>query len=114
MKLGLFIAILLFLLSCGKDPFKNPNPQTTTLNFSSSGGCLCTTDYMPVCGEDKKDYENLCLSQCFGNKKSTSGHCKCEITQTVCGSDHSDFNECDAIAKNITILKYESCGNSNL
>lgn len=44
--------------------------------------CICTMIYMPVCGENKKDYSNSCQANCAGIKKYTMGTCQ-EIKDEV-------------------------------
>ena len=39
-------------------------------------GCMCTRQYDPVCGCDKKTYGNACEANCAGIKNFTKGECK--------------------------------------
>lgn len=106
------LLILIFVIAiwgCGKDPLSNNN-NPSSANPIALNSCQCNSDFSPVCGADKKDYENICLAQCFGNKSVTSGHCQCSNTLEVCGSDGATYSECDALSKNISIVKFIPCG----
>jgi hypothetical protein len=110
----IFIIFYIFILSsCGVDTLKKSSSASSELsNQNTSVSCMCTTDYSPVCGTDKKSYENACLAKCFGNQSFLAGNCTCKTEVLVCGIDQITYNECEARSKNITITKYVPC-NSN-
>jgi hypothetical protein len=113
-RIGLFV--LLFLLSaCGKEMSKPLTSTTQTESTLKLAQCNCDSSYSPVCGSDKKNYDNKCIAQCFGLSVNKSGHCDCSTNQTlVCGKDGLDHTECDAIAAQVEIVKYIPCAASEL
>jgi hypothetical protein len=62
----LFGTLLLFVMSCGKDP--NCVEQLNS-------DCICTMHYAPVCGCNDKTYGNACVAECAGITNYTEGTC---------------------------------------
>ena len=64
--------VLLLFLSCNQSvepPVESQEPLEEARN------CICTMQYEPVCGEDKKQYSNSCVAECAGVKNYTLGEC---------------------------------------
>lgn len=65
LSLLLFGALLLFVMSCGKDP---------NCVEEEDQNCLCYMNYDPVCGCNNKTYGNACAADCAG-VEYTAGAC---------------------------------------
>ena len=108
----LFCALFLLLSSCGADKLKKNASTATISNLSVS--CGCTSTYSPVCSGGK-DYDNICIAQCFGTAAVSPGHCDCNSsTVLVCGIDGQNHTECEAKNSNIEIVKYIPCGQQEI
>ena len=68
MKTRLICLALFGLMGCTK-PTITPGCQAKT-----NALCVCTTQYDPVCGCDKRTYGNACQANCAG-VSSTPGAC---------------------------------------
>lgn len=66
-KLFTLFCISLLAFSCNK---------TSKCGGESKANCVCTMQYDPVCGCDKKTYGNECLAECEGITSYTKGECK--------------------------------------
>ncbi|MCE3225559.1 MAG: protease inhibitor Kazal-type [Bacteroidetes bacterium] len=70
MKLTLFcfMTVSLMFISCGR--------KNSCVEKAASPDCVCTMQYDPVCGCNKKTYSNACVAECHGIKEYTKGECK--------------------------------------
>ena len=77
-KTWLIIALIAYMVFWYKNPEKGKDYIDTSIDKINSvinKGEACTAQYDPVCGEDKKLYNNLCLAQKAGMKNVTLGVC---------------------------------------
>lgn len=65
--------ILLFIFLACNGTSEKPAQKNEALEEENA--CICTMQYDPVCGEDKKQYSNACMADCAGVKNYTLGEC---------------------------------------
>ena len=65
----IFLFCILFFTSC-----RTVKPSDCIGTVKSD--CMCTMDYKPVCGCDRKTYSNACVAACAGIKTWTEGACE--------------------------------------
>ncbi len=73
--------ILLGCISAAQEANETNNTTTVTPNETvqeNKTECVCDDDYVPVCGSDKRTYQNECYAKCAGVSVSFSGICKVE------------------------------------
>lgn len=76
---NLILLSLFFVFSCSTTNVGEVTPtenDSTVVSPKDIEACYCTKIYMPVCGEDKRDYPNACEAECYGVAKWTEGNCK--------------------------------------
>ena len=66
-----FLLFTVVLLSCKKTSNNTTNCPQGTVNTN----CICPTFSNPVCGCNKKTYDNACLAECDGITTYTTGKC---------------------------------------
>lgn len=75
----LILLSLLGLASCSVKTVEEVTPtesDAVIVNPQEIQSCVCTKIFMPVCGEDGRDYPNACEAECQGNSKWTEGNCQ--------------------------------------
>ena len=109
----------------------NDTAYDGVLKVNKSNCSICKMVKLPVCGQDGNTYENACLARCKGigikfngkclstsnnqqngsssSSSSSSSNCS-SIENNVCGTDgRTYFNECEAKAKNISVMSRRAC-----
>lgn len=76
------VAVWLMLALLTPTAFISPVIAQEETTASSSTTTVCTTDYVPVCGTDNKNYSNTCNANAAGVDVSYEGKCK-DVNQTI-------------------------------
>ena len=72
LKLSLIFVATFILSSCGQDGLNMRTDRTTikanaagTMATDVAGGCGCSLQFNPVCGQDNKTYDSACVANCL-------------------------------------------------
>ena len=69
----LLIAIFITVIEC-KYLLVETNDEKSE---DMKDNCVCTREYMPVCGEDGETHANTCNAGCAGTEVQCGGKCPC-------------------------------------
>lgn len=105
-KKFLFLTVL-FSISCGKDQISKKETSTSNLLKKE---CQISSEHIPSCGIDGKNYNSPSEANCY-SKLAHIGHCNCDDSFIVCGTDDKNYNECELINnEEVKIKQYSACG----
>lgn len=73
LRMSLLSLSALLLFSCGQDGLNMRTDRTSikanaagSIATDIAGGCGCSLQFNPVCGQDHKTYDSACVANCLG------------------------------------------------
>ena len=74
-KLFIVFAFASLVIGCGQEKGLSAGEESKECIEIEGASCVCTNEYMPVCGCNDVTYGNKCEAECKGITDYTQGPC---------------------------------------